>query len=92
MITEAIANFFLGITATVIGWFPELPPDGDAAVRGFDGQLLTVVQYVAKFDPIIPFDLIGSAAIILGTFTAVAFVLQLARITLSFVTLGGGAV
>lgn len=92
MITEAVANFFLGIVSTLLGWLPDMPADADAAIASFDGRLTTVVSYVSKFDPIIPFDMIGVAAAILGTFTAIAFVLQLLRITLSFVTLGGGAV
>lgn len=92
MITEAVCNFFLDIVATMLGWLPTMPPEADTAVREFDGRVATVVEYVAKFDPIIPFDMIGVAALILGVFTAVAFVLQLLRITLSFVTLGGGAV
>ncbi len=92
MITEAVCNWFLDMVATVIGWLPSWGPDAQAAVAGFDGHLTSLVAYVAKFDPIIPFDMIGVAAGILGVFATLAFFIQIARITVSFVTLGGGGV
>lgn len=92
MITEAVGNWFLGITATVIGWIPPLSPDAVESFEGFDASLSGVAEHVAKLGPIIPFTEIGQAATILAIFLTIAVALQAARISVSFVTLGGGSV
>lgn len=92
MITEAIANWFLGLCATVIGWLPDAPTAVDTAVGDFSGQIGEVLTFIAKFDPIIPFDQIGVAAAIIGVFAGLALAVQIGRIGISIFTLGGGGV
>ncbi len=92
MITSAVANFFLGLTAGLIGLVPGLSDDALASLDDFDGSIGSLFAQVAKLGPIIPFDDIALAAFILSAFLVIALAFQIGRVVLSFVTLGGGSV
>lgn len=92
MITEAVANWFLRLVATVVSWVPPLPDEADAALDSVPGYLASVAGYVAKFDPLVPFAALNVAVGITLAFWITAAAIQAARIVASFATVGGGGV
>ena len=91
MITEAIANWFLMFPTFAVSLLPSPSPGMVAAGEQYSGALSQVINQVANLGPIIPFGQIGIAAGIMLAFIAFATILQVSRIIISVVTLGGGA-
>lgn len=91
MITEAVGDWFLYLVAGVFSLLPDTSPEQEASWQAFGGHLSEVVDYISKFGPIVPFEQIGIAAVVLSAAALTALSIQGARIVASFVTLGGGA-
>lgn len=92
MITEAVANWFLGLVAGLVGLLPEPSAGAVEASESFTGRLDQVISQVANLGPIVPFEAIAVSAGVMFAFMGFALVFQVSRIVLSVATLGGGSV
>lgn len=90
MITEAIATWFLNAVAWLVDLLPSPTAEMVSSGQSFTGRIDQVINQVANLSPVVPFEGIAVAAGVLFAFMAFAIVLQVSRIVLSFVTLGGG--
>jgi hypothetical protein len=89
MITEALANFFLGLVAALLSFLPTNDPP--AWLTGIGGAIGTVYGYAGQMGVWFPVTLVRNVALaVLGAMLA-GFVVKVVRIIASFVTVGGGS-
>lgn len=91
MITRSILEFFVNLTSLWLSWLPRLP-EGlfgwiNEAVAGFNSAAARVVM----LDPIVPFSVLDACVSIVATTFVAALGIEIARIVLSYLTLGGGS-
>lgn len=89
MITEAVANFFLGLVAALLSFLPtNEPPEWLTSIGGFVG---TVYGYAGQMGAWFPVTLVRNVALAVLTAYLVGFGVKVVRIIASFLTLGGGS-
>ena len=89
MITEAVANFFLGIVAALLSFLPtNEPPDWLTTIGDATG---TIYAYAGQMGVWFPVTLVRNVVLAVLAAMVIGFGIKVSRIVASFLTVGGGS-
>lgn len=89
MITEAIANFFLGLVAAALSFLPTNTPP--AWLTSIGSAVGTVYGYAGQMGVWFPVTLVRNVVLAVLGAMLVGFGIKVIRIVTSFLTVGGGS-